>query len=317
MVSLPLVWVGGRMRKWLKHNAFIGIALFLVAHPSVGSSEQGVHSTGLKSAKQPALAFVQWQDPREGAFSLDVPVDWKVTGGLFRFHPTDVRSMVEVISPDGRIRVTIGDSSIPVFIEPLWMFPEGSSYSPGYGVQMAVRRFVPAKSFVLEYVKTRVAGDFADLAIVDWRDRSDRVQNMDPISGPPVGFGFSTTATAGEVSFTGTREGRSLLGYYFCNTKLTQAFETRLWNVESLYGYLADVTRADQAKVVLDHMLQTVRISPEWSSMQRNLAAETSRIVSETSREISRTISESYWRRQRAKDHPGRHDYDRPRRQEY
>jgi hypothetical protein len=49
----------------------------------------------------PSLSYVRWQDPRENAFSLDVPSQWKMSGGLFRFASVDTRAGVEALSPDG------------------------------------------------------------------------------------------------------------------------------------------------------------------------------------------------------------------------
>ena len=47
------------------------------------------------------LQYVRFSDPKEGAFTIDVPAGWKTEGGLFRFHAIDPRAAVESVSPDG------------------------------------------------------------------------------------------------------------------------------------------------------------------------------------------------------------------------
>src|SRR6202049_5256822 len=63
-------------------------------------------------------SFVPWREPNEGRFSLDVPRGWKVGGGILRRTPVDVRSAVNAVSPDGAIRVVIGDDDLVARREP-------------------------------------------------------------------------------------------------------------------------------------------------------------------------------------------------------
>ncbi len=100
-------------------------------------------------------AFVQWQDPRENAFSLQVPKGWSIDGGMFRFATVDIRAEVTAVSPDGKISLRLGDKDIPLFTEPnptlaMAGFHEGSLYSPGYGVVFLVKRYLPGVQFAEE-----------------------------------------------------------------------------------------------------------------------------------------------------------------------
>ena len=88
-----------------------------------------------RPAAGPRLDYVRWQDPKENAFSVEVPRGWSVTGGMFRFAPVDTRGAVELTSPDGQIRITSGDAEIsthtvPTQILAMTGFREGSWYSP-------------------------------------------------------------------------------------------------------------------------------------------------------------------------------------------
>lgn len=258
-------------------------------------------------AKEAGPSYVRWQDPRENAFSMEVPAAWRVQGGLFRFASVDTRPAIEVISPDGLIRITGGDSEIPPFTIPnaaLQMagFYEGSWYSPGYGVRMMVRRFMPGTAFARDYVMTRAARGCSNVVVTEMRDRPDAVQAINAISAQYNNTGVSSNLHAGEAAFTCSNNGRPMRGYYFAATRLTEAYGSGLWNVDYLYGYLAASEKLELAQSILEHMLKTTQANPQWVAMQQNVTAETSKIVSRTSDEISNIISNSYWKRQETMD---------------
>ena len=69
-----------------------------------------------------ALSFVTWREPNDGAYSLSVPQGWKISGGIWRRTPVDVRSAVNVVSQGGAIHLFIGDYDVPP--------ARGSSASP-------------------------------------------------------------------------------------------------------------------------------------------------------------------------------------------
>ena len=64
------------------------------------------------------VAWVRWTDPREGAFSATVPQGWNVTGGAFRQSATDMRQSLVAVSPDGQIRVAVGDANTGIYTTP-------------------------------------------------------------------------------------------------------------------------------------------------------------------------------------------------------
>ena len=95
-----------------------------------------------------------------------------------------------------------------------------------------------------------------------------------------------------------------MTGYYFAATQRVQpaGMPGGVWNAEYLFGYLAAESKALLAQAVLDHILKSIQINPQWAAMQQNITASTSRIVSQTHAEVSNIISSTYWNRQNVMD---------------
>ena len=255
------------------------------------------------------VQWVKWSDPKENAFTLDVPAGWKADGGLFRFASIDTRPAWQVVSPDGQIRITGGDSQVPGFSEPNQMLAmagmrEGSWYPLGYGVNLLVRRYLPGTVFVREYVTTGAAKVCTGLAITDNRDRSDADQAINAINRKYAGMGFLTEVHSGDISFTCDQQGRAMAGYYFASTLRTRTagMPSGLWYVQNLYGYLAPRDQARRALALGTHIVQSQQTNPQWAQMQQGITANTSHIVSETQSAVSNIISDSYWSRQKTMD---------------
>jgi len=268
---------------------------------------QSVRVTGDPSgAQQPSLNYVRWQDPRENAFSVEVPTGWKMSGGLFRFASVDTRLAWELLSPDGQIRITGGDAELPTFSLPsqtlaIAGFHEGSWYSPGYGLNMLVQRYLPGVAFARWYVTQKATRNCAELTFTETRERPDAVQAINAIHRQSGSY-VSTSLTAGEVAFTCRQGDQPAKGYYFAGTQLTQSPGSGIWNVEYLCGFVAPSDKAALAQSVLNHVVQSGQTNPQWAATQQNIAANTSRIVSRTQEEVSRIINDTYWNRQGTMD---------------
>jgi hypothetical protein len=247
-------------------------------------------------SRAPGLRYVQYRDPNEGAFSTEVPADWKTAGGLFRFNALDYRPAIETTSPDGRIRIMRGDPEIPKFIEPFSpRFPEGSWYAP-YGFYQFVRRFVPAAHFCQEYVLSKAPKVCSNVEIAEVRDRPDKIAQyltMDPSLR-------SSTLTIGEARFRCTEQGEPKVGYCGAATWVGGG-SRRMWRVDRLIGYMAPPQGAALAEEIMQHIGETWQWNPQWAMMQLRNEGATSEIVSATANQIADEAA----RRQRARDAVG------------
>lgn len=245
--------------------------------------------------------WIRWQDPKENAFSLEVPAGWTVSGGAFRFAPVDIRKALTATAPDGSIRITGGDSDLPPFTEPNQMlamtgFREGSWYSPGYGVNMLVRRYLPGAQFAREYVSARAARGCSGLIFTGGRERPDVDEPLNRLMSGLAAAGGLMQIRSGEVTFTCEQDGRPASGYYFAGSLHAGAvgMPGGIWHVEYLYGYVAVREKSATAEQILSHMLSTYADNPQWMAMQQNVTAATSRIVAETQEQVSRMISDTF-----------------------
>jgi len=261
-----------------------------------------------KAAGPMGVAWVKWKDPKQGAFLTEVPKGWKVIGGMFHRNAVDPRAAMAVTSPDGKIAITGGDVQVPAFTLPTPMltrtgFREGAMYSPGYGVQMMVMRYLPGANFVQWYVKSRLPKDCTGLKFLGARSRDDAVKAINKVYSTYRTFGVNTKLHAGEAAFTCTRGGKEQRGYYFASTSLTTGFGGGgIWKFEALYGYMAEAGREKEAQAILSHIVKSFQLNPQWVAKQRNLTANVSKIVSSTHEHISKTISDTYWGRQKVQD---------------
>ena len=293
--------------------------LFVTAAPLAAYRGEEVAFTGILDsfraegapAKEvpEALPFVPWRDPLENAFSVQVPSGWTVEGGLFRFASVDTRSALDVTSPDRQIRITFGDRNIPPFVEPDPMlaatgFREGSRYSPGYGVQFVVQRYLPGTEFARQYVALRPARGCANLVFTETRARPDVDGVVNGIYRRFAVAGMSVELHCGDASFTCEESGRPMAGYYFAGTLRTRAASMPggNWHVEHLLGYVAAREKTALAQRVMERIVASIAINPDWARRQQQTTMDTSRIVSETSAAMSKVSSDTYWSRQRSND---------------
>ncbi|MGC9969478.1 MAG: hypothetical protein ABSE56_02690 [Bryobacteraceae bacterium] len=293
--------------------------LFITAAPSAAYCGQEAAFTGIlesfRAAGAPAkdvpgaLPFVQWRDPLEGAFTAQVPSGWTVEGGLFRVASVDVRSALDITSPDRQVRITFGDRNMPPFVEPDQMLAmagirEGSPYSPGYGVVFLVQRYLPGAEFARQYVALRPAKGCANLVFTENRSRPDIDNVVNGVYRRFAAAGMSLELRSGDASFTCQENGQPMAGYYFAGTLRTRAASMPggNWHVEHLLGYVAAREKAALAQQVMERIVASIAINPDWARRQQQTTMETSRIVAETSAAISKVSSDTYWSRQRSND---------------
>jgi len=214
------------------------------------------------------LQFVSFVDPREGAFTVDVPAGWKTAGGLFRASPFVSHPAVETDSPDGQTRVVMGDALLP------------TSFSNN------VQPYMTGAQYCLFYVRSRIPTFCSDLQITDMKDNP-------PVEKPaPMPMTASARFTIGSLSFSCREQGRPRMGYCIAKTTISipppqiqSPFVN--WQVDALFAYIAPPEGVAQAEAVMIRLRDSFQVNTQWGMREIQGAGARSRIISGATREIA------------------------------
>jgi hypothetical protein len=230
-------------------------------------------------ANAPALKAVSWvtmRDPREQAFSIAVPKDWKTYGGLFRFSAVDARLVVDMTSPDGNTNIRVGDSTVPPYLVP------GRFVRPG----PRLAAYASGSVFATKYGQARF-GSMCE------RLQMTKSQAIAPKYHSPGNALIRTTA--GEATFMCAKNGVALAAYVYAETTLVgQGGPGSNWTVSALGSAIAPAAEARAAVAMLQHSGESLVANPDWSQMQARLNAQAIRqINASTQATIAATAAES------------------------
>ena len=316
--------IGSACLRWISNQNNSAVICYVITAPkdnfekdkdnlvSILTSFRPVISGNNKSPDQdqPSMQFMRWQDPNEKAFTVEVPKNWHVQGGLVRYSPTDYRRGVNLISPDGRINVFFMDPNIPFFSLPnqtlsMTGFVEGTYYPLTDGTRTFVRRYVRGVNFAYEYAGKRFSNELNNFTIWRNRNRPDiaRIDNRENIALNTSGQGMiRTNVTAGEVYFKGNKNGQLYSGYVEAATSVTTAYGGGIWFVQQLYGFNAPQSSEREAAIVMRKLVSSFMWNPQWFMMQNKITANVSQIVAKTGEEISKIINSSFELNQKIQD---------------
>lgn len=230
-----------------------------------GGNNRSGGGGGRTSASDPlaGLQFQRWIDPTENAYSAEVPAGWRVSGGIKRIGTTGRVSETVAQSPDGQTTLRSGDVSVPhQFVEPnQTLFNNGMREGQWASGGFYILRFMPAVNFATDYIARNVGQTCGNLQWLRQADRPDYVQNL-----ASRGLLLQRNHyTAGEVIFTCQRGGASYVGYLFVETSVNpNPGVANVWNVTKLEGFMAPANRATQADAILQRMLSSTTVNPQW-----------------------------------------------------
>jgi hypothetical protein len=222
--------------------------------------------------------WVTMVDPREQAFSIDVPLGWKAYGGMFRTNAVDQHPFIDMTSPDGKMNIRIGDASIPAYSLPnvrLEMMQKMQS------LQSRLRRRPASGQFVAAYA----SGD--EFAAKYGQQRFQAMcQNVQMVktghAEPAWGHGVpGTRITAGWAGFSCTENGKPMSAYVYSETMevLPTFGSTEKWYVLSLGSTIATDDHKKEAGDLLAHAFKSLAMNPAWMQGQKaRIAAATQQV---------------------------------------
>ena len=221
----------------------------------------GPGSSGAEERRDrpPSIRFVQWVEPFEQAFSMEVPAGWQPQGGLLR-RADGVRVVYQIAAPDGASYVFAGDQAMPAY----FVFPTEIAYSlgnregqPTNGNGPIMLRFQDAASMGQSVIQQR----FGQVQITEVRQRADLI---DILRRNPVIQGGLPRVSAAEIEF------RLADGRIGVLALTTQGQEVQglggTWYVDNIHGFIAPRERAGETGMVLARAIGTSRENPRWRS---------------------------------------------------
>lgn len=210
-----------------------------------------------------AQSFVKFEDSLEHAFNLDVPQGWTAKGGAFRMGYSDVRTMVDLTSPDGKINVRFGDVSIPVYFVPNQYHPtEGSIYDLGAQAQMTVAQYRNGADYMVKYAQSRFAGICR--SYTPQQNSPITLPEPAPPSAPPK------QSSVGQATYAcDTAQGPRVV-FVYAKTELFEGF----WSVASLASFIAPPDQVVNARNILLRGAQSLHLNAAWIEYQKKMDAQ-------------------------------------------
>jgi hypothetical protein len=278
---------------------------------SAGKAQKKVQETGVSLPKAPAAApagtsasnntfFVVWRDPRENAFQVGVPQGWQISGGLTRASQIEPHAVIRAQSPDGKIQVFYDDPDIlmrqvPNQLTQFGGFREGQTMPAAWGGKVLLARYQTGAQFAQQYIREKLC---RQAAITDTSDLRDATAQMNTLIQPfAVQQRSVAQANVGESAF---RCGASA-GYVMANTFYARPAAgpgATMWFVYQMGGYqVSDPQQAGLAYYVLNTMLETLKLNPEWEAQESRKVQDVTGTVTKMQQAMSQSIAQ-YGQRQ-------------------
>ncbi len=202
-------------------------------------------------------AWSTFEDPRERAFTFDVPRDWTAKGGMFRVGYADYRAMVEVRSPDGAASVRFGDVAVPVaYALPTAQHPaDGEVDDLGAQAQLVYARYRGGKDYARLYALTRLKRICRQL--------TPEATTWTP--PPPAGLP-EAKSTDGAVAYRCDSGEGARIAYVYAQTAPASP---GLWHVVSLLSFIAPPDQLTRVHDIIARAAQTLRSNPAWIAQQK------------------------------------------------
>src|ERR1700743_3486436 len=150
------------------------------------------------------LLFTPWRDPKEGAFTLNVPQGWQIGGGTVRDSSIDPRHILRATSPDGGIQILMGDNSLIPREVPNQMLVyagmrEGQVTRGAWGGPLLIARYQTGEQFAQAYIRGTLCRQAQITSFGTLADATRQLNQQAIAYGRSMGS--SAQASVGEAGF--------------------------------------------------------------------------------------------------------------------
>lgn len=235
------------------------------------------------------VQMVAWKDPKEGAFTIDVPKGWTVDGGTVRPY---IDAALKIILTNGDKGIQVENPYPPIYTAPNEVlsfagFKEGSHYNPSGGISQDM--IVSQEKSAQDYIQT-VLSKTLNLKVDSVKPRADLVAKVPKAS-------YITQITAAEATLGGdgkvhkvivVEQGLTIAGIHMWTVGMTQ-----YWAPEN------EISKVEQIATAMD---QSFKLDPTWAKNEQVQVAKRSQIISQSGSEISDIISSTFEYRSSSQD---------------
>ncbi len=241
---------------------------------SAGSGPDGIATAGgttsafVNPLPYENVQYTKFVDPNFGAFSLDVPAGWNVSGAMKKPMAIDLRPWVKAVSPDEKIVIFMGDGSItPRYIPASWLnflgCPPGSTYRVSTGLETRVLYYQSADKFVQDYAKNKFGKTCDSFDLVNVEQLPDLARAINGTAGV-----VASDAVSAKYNFS--TKGINGVAYFLAATKKGPT----MWWVTQICGAVAAQDCEQQALSIFLRMYKSWEYSPQWTQAQNSQSVQ-------------------------------------------
>jgi hypothetical protein len=235
------------------------------------------------------VKMVSWKDPKESAFTIDVPGGWNIEGGVVRPY---IDAALKIVVTSGDMGIQVENPYPPIYTVPNQIldfsgFKEGSRYNPSGGISQDM--IVMSEKNAQNYIEIILAKTL-NLKVDSVKLRDDLVAKIPK-------FSYVTQTTAAEATLSGDGKIHKVI-------VIEQGISVAgisLWFV-GLTHYFAPESEIGKVEEIATAMDQSFKLDQTWAKNEQIQVAKRSQIISQTQSEISDIISSTFEYRSESQD---------------
>lgn len=226
-------------------------------------------SLGRSQPAAPPIQFVRLTEPRERAYSVDLPAGWGTDLGVHRVGALTPRFETSAVAPDRGATLFVGDRNAGTFTVPTPVLAqtglrEGMVYDPTGVHPSMLLRYLPGDAYARHWLAQRLPG----ARVIDARPLPELANRL---AAERYRFGNALNGRihAGELDF----EHQGQRGRVTVATELTlPGGDSQLWSPILLAGWFARPDRTPLAAAALARAVGSLQIELAWMRTDRAFA---------------------------------------------
>ncbi|MFK7925188.1 MAG: hypothetical protein AB8H47_24740 [Bacteroidia bacterium] len=203
-----------------------------------------------------SVELVRFQDPREGAFTIELPLEWNVQISLERPQGM-IRNCGVATSQDGKSKVFFGDPHLPTYYLPnpnMGMYQGMNMGSP----MLAVYPFVEAEAFFKDYLQQK----YSRLTAFQIQSINPNPELENQLRQHAQELGMNPRITSTQIDFSFMQDGENRKGRINGATFLIND----IW-LAYINGFMTDGEVEDMSRLLL-HAAQSFETVPAWQEAE-------------------------------------------------